>query len=335
MSVERFGQTPEGADVHCITLRGGGLVARLLTWGAVVQDLRLEAHAAPLVLGFAEFAPYLTHSPYFGATAGRCANRIRDGHVEIDGRSHTLDRNFLGRHHLHGGAASAGKRLWRLADHGRDFAVLEIDFADGEMGYPGALHLQARFALQAGGVFEVIYEARAEAPTLCNPAHHSYFVLDDTGSILDHRLKVAAEAFLPVDDELIPTGEVRPVAGTAFDFRTPRALREAVAGGPLDHNFCLSAARTALRPVAWLESPHSGVQMELRTTEPGLQVYAGHKIDIPLPGLDGRPMGAFAGIALEPQVWPDANHHPHFPQALLRPSKTYRQHTQFAFSSAA
>ncbi|UWQ15374.1 galactose mutarotase [Aliiroseovarius sp. M344] len=327
--IEEFGTLPTGETVHRLRLEGGGLTGHILTYGAILQDLRLEGHDAPLVLGFPEFAPYLTHSPYFGAIAGRCANRIRDGHLELDGQTFQLDRNFIGKHSLHGGAVSMGKQLWAVVDYGSDHATLEITLPDGHMGYPGNLTVKVHFTLLEGGVLDIRMEAESDAPTLCNLAHHSYFKLDDSETISDHLFKVNADRYLPVNDELIPTGEERSVAETPFDYS---ALSPVSQASPVDHNFCLSRQRTGLRSVAWLVSPLSNLTMECRTTEPGLQIYDGGKINIDLPGLNGREMIAHAGLAMEPQIWPDANHHSVFPQALLRPGETYRQHTQFAFS---
>jgi len=330
--METFGTLPSGETVHRIRLKGGGLTAHVLTYGAVLQDLRLDQHAAPLVLGFPEFAPYLTHSPYFGATVGRCANRIRDGHVVLDDETFQLDRNFIGKHMLHGGADGLAKQLWQVAEHGPDHATLTTALEDGHMGFPGRLDVQVRFAVTDGGTFDIRMTATTDAPTLCNLAHHSYFNLDGGATISDHLLRVAADRYLPVDQDLIPTGEIRALDGTAFDFRTPAPVGQA---HPVDHNFCLSETRRPMRPVAWLASPSSGIAMECRTTEPGLQIYDGAHIDIDLPGLTGTPMAACAGLALEPQVWPDANHHSQFPQAVLRPGERYDQHTQFCFSRGA
>lgn len=327
----KFGEMPDGTAVDRITLQGGGLTMQVLTYGAVVQDLRLAGHAAPLVLGFDSFAPYLTHSPYFGAIAGRCANRIRDGHLEIDGQTFQLDRNFQDTHTLHGGAISMGKRVWTITDQSPDSVTLALHLADGEMGFPGNMDVTARYVLLPDGVFDITMTAETDAPTLCNLAHHSYFTLSGEPTISDHLLEVAAESFLEVDAGMIPTGRQTPVAGTSFDFRTPRLLSQA---HPVDHNFCVAPARGPLQQVGTLTSPTSGLSMKILTTEPGLQVYDGAKIDIPLPGLTGTPMGPHAGLALEPQVWPDAHHHPHFPQAVLRPGETYRQQTQFIFSRA-
>jgi len=323
-----FGHMPDGTPVERVAIRGGGLTANVLTYGAAIQDLRLEGHAAPLVLGFAEFAPYSSHSPYFGATAGRCANRIRDGHLELDGTTYQLDRNFLGKHMLHGGAKGMGKRIWRLEEVGEDRVTLAITQEDSDMGFPGTLDVRVTFACLPGGVLDIRMEAETDAPTLCNLAHHSYFTLGGE-TISEHLLQVDAETYLPVDDDLIPTGEERAVAGTPFDFREPAPVHQA---HPVDHNFCLARGRGPVRPVAWLTNPASGLRMELRTTEPGVQVYDGAKINIDLPGLTGQPMRAHAGIALEPQVWPDANHHETFPQAVLRPGERYEQHTQYIFS---
>lgn len=332
MNVTAFGRLPDGSEVEAVRLTGGGLSATVLTWGAVLQDLRLDGHGPALILGLPDIGAYLAHSRHFGATAGRCANRIAHGRAVIGGRACQLDRNYLGKHALHGGSDGCGKRLWRLVGRDAASARFEIVLTDGHMGFPGRIAIGATFGLRDGGVLDIVYEATTDRPTLCNLAHHSYFVLDDSGDVLDHRLQVLAERYTPVDAEMIPTGAVLPVAGTRFDFRSPRPIRQPDGGGPvIDHNYCIAEARGALRPVARLSSPASGVGLELRSTEPGLQVYDGALLDVPVPGVDGRRIGAFAGIALEPQVWPDAPNHPGFPSALLRPGETYRQHTQYAF----
>lgn len=327
--IEQFGQMPDGTPVERATIQGGGLTARVLSYGAVLQDLRLDGHEPALVLGFEDFAPYLTKSPYFGAIAGRCANRIRDGHVVIDGSTCQLDTNFLGKHMLHGGAQSMGKSMWSFADIHQDSLTLQIDLPDGHMGFPGNLRAKVKMSLPGDGVLDFEMTATTDKATLCNLAHHSYFNLSDEPTISDHVLTINARSYLPVDEELIPTGQVADLAGTRFDFTTPAPVGQA---HPVDHNYCLSDARGELRPAALLESPASGVRMEIATTEPGLQVYGGAKISIDTPGLDGRVMGAYAGIAMEPQTWPDANHHDGFPGALLHPGETYRQHSQFRFN---
>ena len=332
MKIELYGKMPDGTDVHRITLKGGGLSANVLTYGGVIQDLRLDGHAPALVLGFEHFEHYLAHSPYFGANAGRCANRIRDGHLALSGKTYQLDQNFLERHHLHGGKAGMGKSVWDIETFTEESATLAIHLPDGDMGYPGNMTIKLTYRLLAQGILDIHFWASSDQQTLCNLTHHSYFNLDGQGDINGHLLQVDAPHFTPVDDELIPTGELCDVGQTTFDFRAPKPVGEAAAGQILDHNFCVAQDRGALRKIACLQSPQSCVTMDILSTEPGLQVYDGAKINIPVAGLDGREMLPHAGIALEPQVWPDANHHAHFPQAVLAPGDTYQQHTQYIFN---
>lgn len=335
MDAEFFGTTEEGEAIHRFEIAGGGLTAQILTWGAVIQDLRLDGHLPPLVLGFDAFADYPAHSPYFGAIAGRYANRIRNGRFTIDGQRYQADTNFLGKHLLHGGSRGTGKRIWQVGERGGDFINLRQTEPAGWMGFPGALDISCSYRLKQGGTLAVALSATCDAPTVCNLTQHSYFNLDDGGSsdILDHRLMLNASAYLPVDGEMIPTGLVQPVEGTWFDFTRARPIRMEAEGSQVayDHNFCLAAARGPLRHAAWAQGAASGVEMEVWTTEPGIQFYAGHKVARQRTGLGGRPYGAHAGFCLEPQVWPDAPNHPYFPQAILRPGETYRQLTEYRF----
>ncbi|WP_294226050.1 aldose epimerase family protein [uncultured Shimia sp.] len=326
---EIWGHMPDGRAVHRVTLKGGGLVAHVLTYGAVLQDLRLDGHDAPLVLGFPEFAPYLTESPYFGATVGRFANRIRDGHLELDGQTYQIDTNDGDRHTLHGGAEGMGSHLWDIEQVASDCVTLKAVLPDGHMGFPGTLAARVTFALLEGGTLDIQMQAETDRTTLCSLAHHSYFTLDDAATVADHRLQIEADNYLPVDSGAIPTGRIAPVTDTRFDFRDAAPVAKA---RPLDHNFCVSQDRGSMRRVATLTSDLSGVQMTCLTTEPGLQVFDGTPIGTDHHGLSGQPMGACAGIAIEPQIWPDAHHHRNFPQAVLRPGESYHQHTQFVFS---
>lgn len=327
-----FGTTAEGEPVQRFSIVGGGLTARIIGWGAVVQDLRLDGHDAPLVLGFENFDDYPAHSPYMGAIAGRYANRIRGGRFSIAGERHQAETNFLGKHTLHGGAKGFGKRVWSVADSGADFVTLTLHSPDGDMGFPGALDATCTYRLKIPGTLSIELTATADAATLCNLAHHSYFNLDDggRGDTLGHRLMIAAGAYLPVDDELIPTGVVQPVDGSEFDFRTARTIR-GKSGTAFDHNFCLAAARGPLRQAAWAQGAQSGVEMEVWTTEPGLQFYDGARVARDAAGLGGRRYGAHAGFALEPQIWPDSPNRPYFPQAVLWPEQIYRQTTEYRF----
>ena len=331
---EIFGHTPNGETVHRYMLCGGGLTASIMTWGAAVQDLRLEGHAPALVLGFPRFEDYLAHSPYFGATIGRYANRIAKGQVRIDGTLYKLDRNQANNHHLHGGSEGTGKRVWTVADFGQDFIRLEIEERDGHMGYPGNCHMACTYRLLPDGVMSVVLEARSDRPTICNMAHHSYFNLDGRPDILDHEIRIDADHYIPVDGDQIPMGDILGVIGSPFDLRQMRPVRNDEHGEQIlyDHNFCLSDERTDKRSVALVRSPHSGVSLEVRTGEPGLQFYCGYKVSTPVPGLSGAPYGAFCGLCLETQTWPDSPNHDQFPNAILRPGETLVQETDYVFS---
>lgn len=331
---EQFGEF-EGHAVERVTISDGTLTSNVITWGAVVQDLRLEGHGAPLVLGFETFEPYPAESPYFGAIAGRVANRIRNARAPLDGRTVELDANVRGVHHLHGGSRGLGRRVWSLVDHGPSHVTLEIVSAEGEMGYPGTMTARCTYRIEdAALVIELT--AESDQPTFCNFAHHSYFNLEDGGRspILAHQLRIGADHYLDVDDDFIATGEPRSVEGTRFDFRTSRPIRVGGSGEhPVwDHNYCLSSERGVLRDVARVRSPDGSILMRVETTEPGLQFYAGHKIATETAGLDGISYGPRSGFCLEAQVWPDAPNNPDYPSAVLRPGNGYQQITRYAFS---
>lgn len=335
MDGEHFGTTPAGEVVQRFTISGGGLTARIINWGAAVQDLRLSGHEASLVLGFEHFDDYPQFSPYFGAIPGRVANRIAGGRFTIDSVEYQADTNFLGKHTLHGGSKGFGKRVWDVALHGDDFVTMTLHSPDGDMGFPGALEATCTYRLKIPSTLSVELTATTDEPTLCNLTNHTYFNLDDGGStdILDHRLLLNAAAYLPVDSELIPTGVVQPVAGTPFDFRAARPIRNQTDGVQTlyDHNFCLAAARGHLKQAAWAQGAKSGVEMKMWTTEPGVQFYAGGKVAREQEGLGGRRYQNHAGFCLEAQIWPDSPNHPYFPQAVLWPGEIYRHTTEFRF----
>ena len=332
---EIFGRTQAGEDIPRFAIRGGGLTASIISWGAIIQDLRLAGHEAPLVLGYDRFEPYETDTAFFGAIVGRYANRIRDGRFTLAGNRYQADRNFLGRHLLHGGSQGYFRRPWTVSLHGRDFVTLTLHDSDGTMGFPGAVEVTCTYRLKIPGTLSIELTAKADQPTPCNLTQHSYFNLDDggAGDVLSHRMMLNASAYLPVDEELIPTGVVQPVDGTVFDFRQARPLREDTPAGPFpyDVNLCLSSARGPLKQAAWVQGAVSGVEMEVWTTEPGLQLYAGQHLAPAARGLDGLRYNAFSGFCLEAQVWPDAPNHPYFPQATLSPGETYHHVTEYRF----
>ncbi len=331
---EVFGRTASGETVYRVTIRGGGLTAHVMTWGAVIQDLRLEGHEAPLVLGFEAFDDYPRYSSYFGATPGRCANRITGGRFELDGKSYQLELNEKGVTHLHGGSDGIAKRNWDILDLAEDKVVLRITDPDGRAGYPGNCTVTATYHLAGNGVLNVLYESIADHPTPCNICQHTYFNLDGSETALGHAIMIAADRIVEVDERQCPTGRLLPVAGTEFDLREMGPMDRKREGKQVlfDHNYCLSAERVAMRPVAIARSAGSGVSLEVRTTEPGIQFYSGFKLDVPVPGLGGRHYGRFAGFCLETQVWPDAVNHPDFPDGVLRPGNVLRQETDYAFT---
>lgn len=324
----RFGTLPDGTLVDRISIAGGGLTAHVLTYGATVQDLRLEGVNHPLVLGAPALEPYLGPMTYFGAIVGRFANRIADGRFSIGGTTHQVPANWLGRHALHGGPVGTGQKVWQIGDVAANSLRLDLTLPDGDMGFPGEMSVSARFVLGGDGDLAIDIQAQTDAPSPCSFAHHGYFNLDGGAGITTHLLQINAQSYLPVDDDLIPTGQAADVVGTPFDFRT---VREVGTKG-IDHNFCLSFGRMPIRPVAELFSSKSGISMRVETTEPGLQIYDGAYIPKKgLLGLDDRLYGPFAGIAMEAQSWPDTPNHPDFPSALLRPSETYSRQSRYRF----
>jgi aldose 1-epimerase len=330
---EIFGATPDGEPVRRVTISSGALTAKILTWGAIIQDLRLDSHYAPLTLGFEQFEDYLNYINYFGAVAGRHANRIREGRFSIDGVSYDIEAGHPERNGLHGGSGGYARRNWTVAESGEDFVTLSLADPDGAMGFPGALDVRCTYRIVPPGTFSVEFTATTDRPTLCNLAQHAYFNLDDGGSSSSsrHELMIAAETYLPVDERLIPTGEIISVDGTLFDFRKPRQINALAEPFHYDHNFCLRRERGRPARVAWAKGAESGVEMEVWTTEPGLQFYAGHYLTPFGVGLGGRQYAPFAGFCLEAQTWPDSPNHADFPQAILRPEDTYRQVTEFRF----
>lgn len=321
------GQLPDGGEVRRVTLRDGRLSAEVLTLGAIVQDLRMTGVGHSLVVGCPDPADYLHAGRYVGAIVGRFANRIGGARFSLDGRDYRTDANFLGRHTLHGGSAGIELMLWQIEALAPDRVTLGVELPDGHMGFPGRLRIAAQIALADDALIFTL-SARSDAPTPCSLAHHGYFDLDGSGDVRGHALRIAAEHYLPVDEDQIPTGEIAPVTGTDHDFRVSRRIGAA----GYDHNFCLSDTAQALRPVACLTGS-TGLSMQVATTACGLQVYDGAHL-AGVPRLDGGCHGAHAGLALETQHWPDAPNRPEFPDAILRPGQVYTETTRYGFALA-
>lgn len=336
-----IGRTATGETVWRYRLRAGALCADVMTYGATLMALYTpdrSGEAGDIVLGFDTLAPYLAGAPCLGATVGRYANRIADARFEIDGRTYRLAANE-GRNHLHGGLRGFDKVVWSAAPLEDGVALRHVS-ADGGEGYPGELRVEVAYRLSADRL-TIEYSARTTKPTHVNLTHHSYFNLSGAPSdIGDHLLQIDADRFAPVDRELIPTGELRGVANTPFDFRSARRIGasieagdpQLIAAGGYDHTFVLNkSAPSALTRAAALSEPASGRRMEVWTTEPGLQFYSGNHLDGSLVGTAG-PFIRRSGLCLEPQHFPDSPNRPEFPSTLLRPDGIYRSRTEFRFS---
>lgn len=332
----RFGQMPDGTDIEAVTIGSGDLTASIITLGAVIREIRLAGVDHPLVLGFDDLDSYLQYSPHFGALVGRSANRIAHGRFAIDGHDYQLECNEGGHTHLHGGKNGFGSIPWRLVDHDDTSATLALTSVDGDEGYPGRCEVRCRYSIEAPSTFRIEATATTDAPTIVNLAQHTYFNLDDSPQIYDHEVQVLADAYTPVNQELVPTGEIRPVDGTDYDLRQMVPIRRMVDGARFQYDVNMVVAMESVaepRPVARLRSPKSGVALEVRSTEPGVQFYDGNMMKtIPVPGLGGRHYALSSGCCFEPQLFPDAPNHPNFQSSVLRPGETYRQVTSYTFS---
>lgn len=343
-----FGRVGE-TSVQIYTLTNvHGIEVRIMTYGAALVSLKTPDRAGNLqniILGFDSLGPYVAGVPYFGATVGRYANRIAGGRFALDGKSYQLPQNN-GPNSLHGGNRGFDKRVWTAHPlKTRTDASLRLTYvsAAGEEGYPGELTAQVTYRLNDDDTLIIEYEARTTAATPVNLANHAYFNLtgDPERTILDHILQINADRFTPVDTTLIPTGEIRSVADTPFDFRAPRSIGSRISvkdeqlrlGGGYDHNWVLdSSGAGALRLAAVLIDPGSGRSLEIRTTQPGLQFYSGNF-------LDGKPSGAGTvfkyrtGLCLETQHFPDSPNQSSFPSTILRPGQVYSQKTALRFGT--
>lgn len=340
-----FGRRVDGRPATAYTLsRPQGITAVVTDHGATVVQLHVPDRAGrfdDVVLGFDAVDGYeVGRNPYFGATVGRVANRVAGGSFDLDGTTYELARNE-GPHHLHGGERSSlDKVLWDVAEHSPDTLVLTYVSTDGEEGYPGTVEVVATFQVTTDALL-MRYQATTDRPTPVDLTNHSYLHLGGhgAGDILHHQLQVLADQVIEVDEALIPTGRLLDVQGTPLDLRAPRVLGDVVpelAATPakgLDHHFALRDSDEGLRPVARLQDPASGRQLELATDQPGLQVYSGNRLDPPIIGKDGRRYGRHGAICLEAHHYPDALHHPGFPSIVLQPGETYRHTTVYRFST--
>jgi aldose 1-epimerase len=340
---ESAGKLADGSDVWAVTLKGtNGVSARILSYGATLQSLMApdrKGHLADVLLGYDDLASYIEHPNYFGVTVGRYANRIAAGAFALDGNSYQLPKNDHGQS-LHGGDKGFDKTVWKveLVQSGPVAkAVFSHVSPDGDAGYPGRLDVKVTYSLDDQGDLGILFEASSDKPTIVNMTNHAIFNLGGEGSAagaMDHLLTIPANHYTPVDAVLIPTGELRNVEGTPFDFRKPRRIAEAlrdgrdaqiVFGRGYDHNFALDKGLTATPELAArLVDPGSGRVLDVLSTEPGIQFYTGNFLDGTLIGKQGHLYRMGDGIALEPQKFPDAPNHPDFVSARVDPGKPYR-----------
>jgi aldose 1-epimerase len=324
-----------------------GIEARIMTYGAAIVSLRTPDRAGQfrnIVLGFDSLDPYLAGVPYFGATVGRYANRIANGRFTLDGKTYQLAQND-GLNSLHGGQQGFDKRVWRAraskTPHG---SVLRLTYvsAAGEEGYPGELTAHVSYRLGDDDTLAIEYEATTTAATPVNLANHAYFNLtgDPARPILGHLLMLNADRYTPVDATLIPTGELRTVAGSAFDFRAPQAIgsrindsdEQLALGHGYDHNWVLKQAQPgAMTLAALLSDPDSGRALEVRTTQPGLQFYSGNFLNGKPAGGGGSVFQYRTGLSLETQHYPDSLNQPSFPATILPAGQFYAEKTLLSF----
>ncbi|MEY4545053.1 MAG: Aldose 1-epimerase [Pseudomonadota bacterium] len=335
----------EGRAAKLYTLTNArGRVLRLTNYGATVTELHVpdrQGRLADVVLGFERLQGYVEHTAFFGATVGRVANRIRASKFALDGKSYQVAATD-GPHHLHGGRRGWDKAIWsaetELRAEGPSVRLQHVS-PDGDEGYPGRIDAQVEYTLTDEDELVVAMRATTDAATVINLAHHSYWNLagHHAGSVLEHEVSLAAEEFSP-GDPVVPTGELRLVEGTAFDFRRPKPVGrdlERLGNEPLgfDHNWVVQGASGQLRPVARVYEPTSGRVLTLEADAPGVQFYSGNFLDGSLVGKGGQRYGQYAGLCLETQAFPNAINVPAWQdQVILRPGETYRHTMRHRFS---
>jgi aldose 1-epimerase len=336
-----FGVTQSGERVSEFILGAPqGVSLSILTYGGIVRTLFVpdrEGRLSDVVLGFDSLSGYEARHPYFGATVGRFANRIARGRFNLDGQDYSLAINDEP-NHLHGGMKGFDRVIWRAETESSPEVVkvvLSYVSPDGEEGYPGEVSVKVSYALWRDNTIQIDYRATTSRPTPINLTNHSYFNLGghNSGTILQHRLQLFADSYIPVDGTLIPLGGVESVRGTPFDFRESHPIGEFLEGarGGYDHCFVVNDDTNELQRAARVWEPSSGRFLEVFTTEPGVQLYTGNFLDGSLEGKGGTRYQKYAGLCLETQHFPDSVNRPNFPSTILRPGKIYRHSTMWRF----
>jgi aldose 1-epimerase len=344
MSIKKqaFGKTEDGKNVDLYTLTNStGLNAKIMTYGGIVTSLQVpdrNGNFADIVLGCDSLDEYIKGSPYFGALIGRFGNRIAKGKFTLDGVEYTLATNN-GPNHLHGGIKGFDKVVWTAKPvETKEGPSLKLTYKsrDGEEGYPGNFSCTVVYTLTDNNELKISYEAKTDKDTIVNLTHHSYFNLGgfSSGDVLGHELIINADHFTPVDKTLIPTGEIKAVKGTPWDFTRPTAIGSRIkqVEGGYDHNYVLNSSGGSLALAASVYEPKTGRVLEVSTTEPGIQFYSGNFLDGSVKG-KGAVYNKHNGFCLEAQHFPDSPNRPNFPSVVLKPGEKYTQLTVHRFSA--
>lgn len=344
-SEKPFGKTPNNEAVTLYTLKNTqGMEVQIMNYGAIITKIMVPDKNKVLedvVLGFDSVADYIKDSPYFGAIVGRYGNRIAAGKFSLDGKNYTLAAQNNGQH-LHGGLKGFDKKVWKTVSQQPGTLTLSYLSQDGEEGFPGNLEIQVTYSVTDDNSIAIDYIAKTDQATVLNICNHSYFNLSGNvkRDVLDHTIQLNAPFFIPVDKVLIPTGEIKSVKGTPFDFTSPKKIgldinasdTQIDFGGGYDHCYAFDKAPSAFAKIAHVEEAVSGRVMEVFTTEPGVQFYTGNNLDGHLIGKYGAKYIKRSGFCLETQHYPDSPNKPNFPSTVLRPGETYTSKTVYRFS---
>ena len=337
--------TVDGKPVYLYTLTNAkGDEVKITNYGGIVTSWispDKNGKRSSIVLGFDSLSGYLAKPPYFGAIVGRYGNRIAKGKFKIGDSTYSLAVNN-GSNHLHGGLKGFDKQVWEATVANDSVPVLSLSYLskDMEEGYPGNLKVNVVYTLTDDDALQIEYTAETDKPTVLNLTNHSYFNLtgDHRNTILDHKMMIKADYYTPVDTGLIPTGELKAVKGTPFDFNTPEKIGTRIAqtgGNPVgyDHNYALKRSDNSLQEVVTVTDSLSGRKLELFTTEPGVQFYTGNFLDGSIKGSDGMPFNKNTGFCLETQHFPDSPNQPKFPSVLLKPGEKFHSITKYKLST--
>lgn len=338
-----FGTMPDGTAVEELTLRDAGCTCRVLTYGGAVRALTVPGQDGPVdvVLGFDTLEDYRRQDKYLGALVGRFANRIGGASFALEGKTYALARND-GVNHLHGGNTGFDKKVWTVEELGENSVTLSLTSPDGEENYPGTLRAAVTYTLKDAAL-RIDYRAQTDRTTVCNLTNHTYFNLSghDSGPVTDQLIQVLADRYTPTVPGSIPTGELAPVDGTPMDLRRPvpigahidEPFEQLQMAGGYDHNWAVNGWDGTLRTIARARSPRTGITLEVDSTLPGVQFYAGNYLDGCPAGKGGAVYARRRGFCLETQYFPDSPNQPGFPSCVLRPGETYQAVTVYRFGT--